>query len=46
MLPVPLVQIKNTTLRARLGGVGRRIDRYTLWAFNPPAQSRSRDLTS
>ena len=32
MLPVPPIRTSNRTLRSLL----RRLDAYTLWAFNPP----------
>ena len=35
MLPVPAIR-STAGLTARLRGAVRRIDAYTLWAFNPP----------
>ena len=32
MLPVPPIRDSNRTLRSLM----RRLDAYTLWAFNPP----------
>lgn len=45
MLPVPLIQIPNTAVRTKLRGLGGRIDRYTMWAFNPPVRDRYRDVS-
>jgi len=40
MLPTPAIRATRPSRHRSLSGLARALDRYTLWAFNPPRGRR------